>query len=182
MFRSLTDFFNDLIGVPCWHVKQGYGSFLTLEFGLPHQEISKIMKTKSSVIPTKHHRTVSIHGDWHLWIYCCGWRIYQEDQYIADHESDKEKIQIACGSIDGQAIERIDVDLDTMYSKFFFDLGGHIETGPYDKEINEQWHLYCPDGNVFTLRSDGNYSLQNKDYSGDAEWIRLTKTEPGVSH
>ena len=120
MTRSLTNYFDKLIGTPCWHVKQGYGSFLTFEFGLPNQEISRVRETKSSVDPTSHHRTVSIHGDWHLWIYCCGWRIFQEKRFLAHHESEKKQIEIACRALDGQAIESIDVDLNTVNTKFCF--------------------------------------------------------------
>lgn len=178
MTRSLSNFFDKLIGVPCWHVKQGYGSFLTFEFGSPHQEISRVRETKSSVIPTSRHRTVSIHGDWHLWIYCCGWRITQEKKLLAQNESEKGKIAIACQTLDGQAIEGIDLDLNTMHTKFYFDLGGYLETGPYDEELNTQWYLYCPNGNVFTLRSDGHYSYQSGDTPENKEkWIKLTKTE-----
>ncbi|MCP3928008.1 MAG: hypothetical protein GY705_02770 [Bacteroidetes bacterium] len=179
MIRSLTKYFDELIGTPCWHVKQGFGSFLTFEFGSPKQEISKVFNTKSSIIPATHQRTVSIHGDWYLWVYCCGWRIVQENHFVADHESENDKIQIACSSLDGQIIEEIEVDLDTSHTKFFFDLGGYLETGPYDKELNDQWYIYCPDGNVFTLRSDGKFSFQSGATSENiAKWIKLTKTEP----
>ncbi len=58
-------------------------------------------------------------------------------------------------------------------ARFLFDLGGTLETWPYDSEVNEQWMLYCPDGNVFTYRSDGhvNFKPGTGVGSGDETWL-----------
>jgi hypothetical protein len=103
---------------------------------------------------------------------------YPRKQVFSHHESEKEQIEIACRALDGQAIESIDVDLNTVNTKFCFDLGGCLETGPYDDKLNTQWYLYCPNGNVFTFRSDGHYSFQSGDTTENNEkWIKLSKTE-----
>ncbi len=180
MIRSLTDYFSDLIGIPGWHVQQGYGSFLTFEFGLPRQEIFSVRKRRvSENYPASQRRLVTIHGDWHLWIYCCGWKILQEGKHLAHHESDRENIERACQVLNGQEINSINIDLETKHTQFCFDLGGFLETGPYDDELKKQWFIYCPDKNVFTFRSDGCYSLSRDDITPDKEkWIKITQTEP----
>lgn len=180
MIRSLTDYFSDLIGIPGWHVQQGHGSFLTFEFGLPRQEIFSVRKRRvSQNYPASQRRLVTIHGDWHLWIYCCGWKILQEGKHLAHHESDRENIERACQVLNGQEINSINIDLETKHTQFCFDLGGFLETGPYDDELNEQWLIYCPYKNVFTFRSDGCYSLSRDDITPDKEkWIKITQTEP----
>src|ERR1700730_15266743 len=38
--------FKMLYGKPCWNVKPGYGSFLTLEFGKPHLQIHEPRKPR----------------------------------------------------------------------------------------------------------------------------------------
>src|SRR5437763_1639449 len=61
--------FANLYGVPSWHVCQGYGSFLTFEFGTPHQEIEPVINRESKREGSRPTRMVTIRGDWHLWIY-----------------------------------------------------------------------------------------------------------------
>src|SRR5690349_21194900 len=68
-----------LLGQLAWHVRGGYGSFLTLEFGQPHIEI------REPINPSPDHsarvqrnllrRRAFIVGDWHLWIQYCDWTI-----------------------------------------------------------------------------------------------------------
>ena len=53
---AIKEIIKPLIGHKSWNVKLEVGSFLTMEFGDP--------------IPAPHLKK---HGEWHLWIYCCGW-------------------------------------------------------------------------------------------------------------
>jgi hypothetical protein len=174
MIRSLSGYFVGLFGLPSWHVKKGHGSFLTFEFGSPNQDISKVHEFKSSEIQVEKKRIVSIHGDWHLWIYCCGWKIFQESRLLSHDESDSEKIKIACSALDGQKIEDIEVELKSMNTRFSFDLGGYLETNPYSDEIDTQWYLYCPRGKVFDFRSDGYYSYEKGNTPIDKDkWVKI---------
>ncbi|HWB53796.1 MAG TPA: hypothetical protein VG722_06375 [Tepidisphaeraceae bacterium] len=162
--------FQPLFGQPCWGVKQGCGSFITFEFGKPHQRIHPVRRLSSSDHP---HRAVVIRGDWHLWIYCCGWRIKADEVELAHSESQESQISIACGRLDGQALQNVELQLDVGRSRFEFDLGGLLETGPVDGELHEQWMLYCPDGRVFTYRSDGAVSFGPGNLKADeVQWMR----------
>ena len=77
-----------LYGKPCWGVSPGFGSFLTLEFGEPHLEVREpvAMKKGTSAGVRKNliRRAVYIHGDWHLWIYCCDWQVFSGTKHIGD--------------------------------------------------------------------------------------------------
>jgi hypothetical protein len=150
--------FAPIRGIPCWNVRQGHGSFLTLEFGSPKLKIGEV-RLRSSDDPYAYgRRFISLHGDSHLWIYCCGWRIAQDGNVLACNESTKESIATACRALEGQAFSEFSFRPEPGSSRFMFDLGGKISTGPYDDELLEQWMLYCADGNVLTYRSDGLFS------------------------
>jgi hypothetical protein len=110
---------------------------------------------------------VIIRGDWHLWIYCCGWRITQDGRVLATFESEKESIAAACGALDGQAVCEFTFQPDRGESVFKFDLGGALITAPYDKNPLEQWMLFCPGGYVLSYRSDGTFSHRREDTTNE---------------
>lgn len=43
--------FRPLYGLPCWNVRPGQGSFLTLEFGTPHLEIIEPREARHTTSP-----------------------------------------------------------------------------------------------------------------------------------
>jgi hypothetical protein len=166
--------FAKVYGVPSWHVRQGYGSFLTFEFGIPRQEIEPVINREPKGEFPRRNRLVTICGDWHLWIYCCGWRITQDGSVLATFESPRESIAAACGPLNGQALVEFTFQPERGESVFRFDLGGKLTTAPYDDDLLEQWMLYCPDGHVLTYRSDGAFShgtVDTKD--GDEEFSKI---------
>lgn len=155
----ITEVFAKLYGIPCWHVHQGHGSFLTFEFGSPRHEVGPVRElTPDDPRSPRRQRLVTVHGEWHLWIYCCGWRIAQDGNVLAANESTRECIAGACRKLDGQALSEMTFSAEGGGSRFRFDLGGKLNTGPYDEELYEQWMLFCPDGLVLSYRSDGKFS------------------------
>lgn len=163
--------FADLIGKPAWLVQRGYGSFITLEFGEPHLTVTMIEK--------RNRRLATVTGDWHLWIYCCDWKISRGGERIARSSSREESITKGVAELDGQILTGVEVDPLTAASRFSFDLGGVLETKRWknEKDSFEQWLLYGPDGNVLTLRDDARYSWhQAREAPGTETWRRL----PGV--
>ena len=166
-----------LYGKPCWNAKHGFASFLTFEFGQPHLEIRepiKDLKTKlSSVKRSLSKRNVFVHGEWHLWIYACNWKVLIDDAPIAYSSSSAERTQRAADELNGQALRKVVIDVHSAKTTFCFDFGGRLETTPYDK-ISEQWLLYEPSGNVFVLRADLTYAHLPADQPDDARsWHRL---------
>ena len=172
---SIQEIVKPIYGLPCWHVRQGYGSHLTLEFGQPHQTVYPVRFPKQTTGTRRHpSRCVVIKGEWHLWIYCCGWRIFQASEELAHNESSREDIAKACSILDGQALTKVELSPNHGWSTFTFDLGGVLETGPYDDELLEQWFLFCPKSLGLTYRSDGKVSYSSTDMkSCDEDWQQV---------
>lgn len=96
--RQIQRLVRRLYGEPCWGVKPGVGSFLTLEFGKPNLQVREpVVATKgasASVRQTLARRQVRVHGEWHLWIYCCHWEVLSGNKRIGD-SSTKTKMRCA---------------------------------------------------------------------------------------
>ncbi|HET9839415.1 MAG TPA: hypothetical protein VFR84_14385 [Candidatus Angelobacter sp.] len=168
--------FKDIYGKPCWRVTPGHGSFLTLEFGNPHLEIREPItpreNTPQDVGEDLQSRRVSIHGDWHLWIYCCNWRVLRENELVGDSSSDS-RIQRAADYLDGQKLVQFSIQVPSVQCVFAFDLGACLETRPYDHD-SEQWLFFDQRASkVLTLRADGFYSYHRSDQAGEEEWLPI---------
>jgi hypothetical protein len=162
----IEEIFAKLYGIPCWNVQQGHGSFVTFEFGTPSLRIGKVIERNPDRPGSYSRRLVHACGEWHLWIYCCGWQIAQDGNVLAANESTRECIAGACHALNGQVLSAFTCKVARGTIRFSFDLGGKLNTGPYDDELLEQWMLYCPDGYVLTYRSDGAFSYGRSDAPG----------------
>ncbi len=154
--------FAPLLGLPAWSVEKGQGSFLTMEFGEPHLKIRepKISTSKSEKVRRlMARRNVRPCGQWHLFIYCCFWRVMSDGVEIAHCESSNDDIKIAAWHIDGQLLIDVKVDPAKGTSVFTFDQNTMLETWPGDQSDETQWLLYLPSGDVFTYRADGMHNL-----------------------
>jgi hypothetical protein len=155
--------FAPLLGLPCWNVKPGYGSFLTLEFGEPHLKIREPREVKSGSKRVREllaRRNVHVRGQWHLWIYCCEWEVYSGKKRVGHSDlkaSGTKWIERGARELDGQKLTGVRVKPKSGNSVFTFDLGSRLETKPYNRR-SEQWLLYEPDGRVLTYRADGLFS------------------------
>jgi hypothetical protein len=149
---------------PAWCVKQGHGSFLTLEFGQPELVIREPTQAPLGA-PAKMkarcaRRLVTVTGDWHLWIYCCNWRITLNGALAAHNESPDGKIAFAASCLDGQKLVAVHRDSRPGSWLFTFDLGGTLQTWPYGEDPTvEQWYLFeRKSGNVLSVRADDHVS------------------------
>ena len=157
-----------LYGKPCWGVNPGVGPSLTLEFGKPS------LKIREPIVPSKSvsagvrerlaRRGVQVHGEWHLWIYCCDWEVFCGSKRIGDN-STKSKIRAAAEFLNGQKLTRFSISPRKFNCVFEFDLGASLKTRPYDKGA-EQWLLYGPSHKVLILRADG-YKYMRSDVPED---------------
>ena len=174
--------FAPLRGLPCWQVKRGYGSFITLEFGEPHLEIRE-PKVPAPEWPPKVResvasRKVTVRGEWHLWVYCCSWSILDDGKLIGTSEDNHAAIDSAISRLDGQALAMFSAD-SSAGSEFAFDLGGRLSTSPYDTD-SEQWMLFQPDGHVLSFRADSSYSYSSSTTKKDTEdWLPAWTPSPG---
>ena len=125
----LSELCKGLFGQPCWNVRQGHGSFLTLEFGQPRLEVREPLEAPGASPRVRQllaRRQVTVGGGWHLWIYCCGWRLSQNGEDLAWWSSVEEKVEVGCRELDGQALREIVLSPDRGAARFRFDLGGIV--------------------------------------------------------
>jgi len=158
-----------ILGPPTWGVKQGYGSFLSFEFGEPSLEVHERQSNDRGL-----RRSVYVQGEWHLWIYCCHWKVIQDEEQLAWSEDTNELISHAADSLNGQKLLAVNVDPATGRSVFTFDLGGSLETWPYgDDPTDEQW-IFLTGTEAFAYRADGLYSHDPSDTPPDKNrWLPL---------
>jgi hypothetical protein len=158
-----------LYGKPCWGVNPGVGSFLTLEFGKPNLEVREpIVASKGASARAREklaRREVQVHGEWHLWIYCCNWEVLSGSKRIGD-SSTKSKVRRAAEFLNGQKLTGFSISPREVSCVFEFDLGASLKTQPYDKE-GEQWLLYGPPHKILTVRADGCCKYMRSDVPGD---------------
>jgi hypothetical protein len=169
-----------LYGKPCWGVKPGFGSFLTLEFGKPNLEVREpVVASKAAserVRQALARRRVQVHGEWHLWIYCCHWEVLSGNKRVGDSSS-KTKIRRAAEFLNGQKLIGFAVSPGNVNCVFDFDLGASLKTRPYDKD-GEQWLLYGPSHKVLTLRADGFYTYQGSGLHEDrGRWKPMRRSQ-----
>jgi hypothetical protein len=164
--------FARVYGKPCWGVKQGYGSFLTMEFGKPHlvirEPIVASAKASEKVRANLATRGAYVRGDWHLWIYCCTWEVLFNGKQVAHNESSDSRIVRAANFLNGQKLVRFSLVPRGTRCVFEFDLGGVLKTWPYSR-TDEQWLLYEPTGTVLVLRADKRYSHSRSNRPEDQE-------------
>jgi hypothetical protein len=158
-----------MLGLPAWGVKQGHGSFLTFEFGEPKLEVSERQSDERGL-----RRSAFVRGQWHLWIYCCHWRVLQDGTQLACSEDTNEIIARAAATLNGQKLLAVRVDPSQGRSTFKFDLGGALETWPYgDDPTDKQWIVFT-ETEAFAYRADGFYKRDPSDTPPDQEmWLPL---------
>lgn len=157
----------DLLGLPCWGVKRGCGSFLTLEFGEPSlfvREPTVTTSTSEKVRRSLARRLVVVHGAWHLWIYCCDWRVESSGRTVGDSSTPK-RIDKAARELDGQRLLGVTLRPKGARTRFIFDFGAVLETRPYDRR-SEQWMLFTPGNRVLSFRADRRYCLGPSNKTG----------------
>lgn len=154
--------FAPLVGLPAWQVRRGHGSFLTLEFGAPRLKIREPKvpppDMNERVAAIFGRRQVTPRGEWHLWIYCCHWRVLSGGNEIGRSNASYDEIDAAAKELDGQLLTAAEADPTQGTSAFEFDLGATLQTWPYGGGDDTQWMLYMPSGDVFSYREDGFYS------------------------
>lgn len=132
-----------ILGKKAWGVSLGVGSFLTFEFGRP--------------IPSGK----KIHGEFHVWIYNCAWRIQQLDKIIACSEDERDTISNSIKCLENLSLSKIDLfqyGFDTIF-RFENNILLYLFTC-YTNDY-ESWILYTPQ-EVITIGPAGNLVIENK--------------------
>jgi hypothetical protein len=163
----LARFIAPMLGLPAWNVKQGVGSFLTLEFGEPKLKVQEWQSREEGP-----QRSAHVHGAWHLWIYCCRWHILRDGGVFVRSQDEDAKIARGAAFLNGQKLNAI--DSRKGQSRFAFDRGGVLETWPYGNDPSlEQWTIMT-ETEAFAYRADDCFSLGSvKARAGQEIWRRL---------
>src|ERR1700694_1939517 len=141
MFSSpKLDMFDPLLGKAPWNVQLGIGSFLTLEFGSPETE-SFGGKTR-------------VHGQWHLWLQDCAWRVEKGGRINAASGDDHQQLSLAITKLQFGCLEKAVVN-DFLDISLDFAGGLRLCTFTMDSSENEQWELFKPDGLVLIAQAGG---------------------------
>jgi hypothetical protein len=137
-----------LVGEQAWGTELGIGSFLTVEFG-------------ESQPPTEAGG--GARGEWHLWVYCCAWRLEMEKEVVAASEDPRPKLEEAAQRLNGCTLRAIDVQRPALETTFTFDDGLTLRLFPVFSEDYEHWMLYDPSGNVLTIGPGTEWSYEEAD-------------------
>jgi hypothetical protein len=180
--HPIADLMRPALGKPCWLVQHGHGSFVTMEFGQPHVKVSRpaLLPVFIEGVPKRSpRRLASVHGDWHLWIYCCQWSLTLDGIQLAHEESDDITMNRALGVLSGQALTGMEIEPDSR-TMFSFDLGCSLRTypappGSYGTEPAEQWSWHPWPGPVIAVRDDGTYAASSLHAMPDEDqWLPIT--------
>jgi len=122
-------------------------------------------------------RTVTLGGEWHLWVYCCAWSVAFEGSELALSESDPGTVEFAAKVLTGRSLSSVKVcplDASTVFS---FDRDCTLSIRPSADDVSrdpvEQWKLYQPSGEVLIVRSDGRYANHPGDSNLAASWLPI---------
>lgn len=173
-----------VLGRTSWLVKHGHGSFITMEYGEPRVDVREplLLPVLIAGAPARAlQRHAFVHGEWHLWIYCCEWSLLLEDAQLAHNESDDITMNRALSVLNGQVLQAVDIEPVNGRTRFTFDLGCSLLTypappGTYDDPV-EQWMLYSRSGpglSVLNIRGDGTYSISDgRQKPGERHWLPI---------
>lgn len=127
----------DIIGKKAWGVKLGHGSFITIEFGHP--------KSDGSIYS-------AIHGEWHLWVYLCSWRIERGDSFLVGCEDERSKIESVIKEIENKVLLKFDISFPSLDAVLEFEDEIYLSTFSIISEDDEgggqHWMLFMPNDKV----------------------------------
>jgi hypothetical protein len=136
--KKAVELVSALTGQRTWGVRLGHGSFITLEFGKEETPSTSDVRRKSKLL----------HGEWHLWVYCCSWRLDTGRSIIAGSEDNRDHIAQALDKLNGKVLKQVRVDLPAFDAVLEFEGSVSLRLFSVYSEGVEHWMLYTPDGVV----------------------------------
>jgi len=128
-----------LVGKAPWDVRLGVGSFLTLEFG-------------KHVVQAGERRQ---HGEWHLWLYMCNWRLESPSGVLVGSSDERETIEKALNTMHWGSVSEAIVDEPALDLRLSFASGHRLKTFSSESTGEDQWILYTPDGMAISVNGRG---------------------------
>jgi hypothetical protein len=98
------------------------------------------------------------HGEWHLWLYMCSWRIETQRKVLAGSEDDGTAIEAVLKEAHFDAIRVVSAATPSHDLAIEFNSGTKVFTfSSSSSHDQEQWMLFVPDGNCLTIYGDGSF-------------------------
>lgn len=165
--EQISEFFAPFIGQSVWQVRRGHGSFLTMEFGVPHlvvrEPIVPSADTSGRVRRNLQRRHIDVTGDWHFWVQYGDWKISTSDGTLTSEDRPGSQSDECLRDLDGQKLVSVDSGIRQRSCAFRFDLGGFLEIWPSIEIPDDQWSLYSWDGDIVTCGNDGALTFEKAD-------------------
>ena len=162
--RQIGEFFAPFIGQSVWQVRRGHGSFLTMEFGMPHlavrEPITPSPDISGRVRRNLLRRHVAVTGDWHFWVQYGDWKITTTDGVLTSGDAPGSQFDECLRDLDGQRLVSVGPGTRIRSCAFSFDLGAILEIWPSTENPDDQWSLYSWGGEIVTCRNDGELEFE----------------------
>lgn len=146
---TINEIVKPLLGQKAWNVKLGVGSFITMEFG--------------GSVPVERGIT---HGEWYLWIYCCGWYLENPNGAFIGSEDPRDILRKEITVIEGHLLKDVVISSIAFETNFVFEHGLVLHTFPLNFiEPCEYWKLFTPNGNILVLGPALKWSFEDSSES-----------------
>jgi hypothetical protein len=139
--EEITKLARSLMHQAPWRVGLGWGSFLTFEFGTPIAEGG------------------ATHGEWHLWLRMCNWRIETSTEIICCSGDDPGHIRSRIDNCSWGSVQQVVVREPSLDLNIAFGSGHTVRTFISSSTEDDQWMLFAPDKMVFTAHGGGRCDL-----------------------
>ena len=137
-----------LLGLRTWGVKQSLGTSLILDMGAP--------------VP--HPRLPNrVRGECSLLVRRCHWLVATAREFLAASEDGRARIALALAHIESTTVTSVVIVPPAFDATFAFSGGVVLRLFPHRTREDESWHLFLPEGMVFTAGPGSRWRLQSKD-------------------
>lgn len=145
---EIKDKLNAMVGLKAWNASLGVGSFITCEFG--------------KALPPNQEGV--IHGEWHLWVYCCSWRLEQAGSMLVSSEDPPEILKKAVERLNNLKLLLLEITSPTGDAVFNFEQEISLKLFSIYSNEYESWMVFMPNGYILTI-GPGNQWMYEYDVS-----------------
>lgn len=150
----INSYFKQIYGLKVRNIKQGHGSFLTMEFG---KDLKYEVKVQGKIEKEKR-------GEWYFWIYMSAWRIDDHFKPIAGCEDSRSRIINALKKIETQKLINIEILNPAYDMKIEFENSIIINLFSIyteDENDSENWLLFTPEKKVLSTGPGNKLKYKN---------------------
>ncbi len=150
----INNYFKQIYGLKVRNIKQGHGSFLTMEFG---KDLEYERKVRGKIEKEKR-------GEWYFWIYMSAWRIDDNFKPIAGCEDSRKTITKALKKIENEKLMNVEILNPAYDMKIEFDNSIIINLFSIyteDEGDSENWMLFTPEKKVLSIGPGGKLRYEN---------------------